>query len=116
MQAIQELGKLAPATALLVTMDAGGGVLNEREVAIALVQRGDILKVFRPLKISMLTDSYQYESGYTSISSRAKLGCRPDAGERVASFVALLPSRNFKIQGVGTLQTLHPEWSVIVSQ
>ena len=44
-QAIQQLTKLAPATALLLKLDASGAVAEEQEVAIALVQRGDRLKV-----------------------------------------------------------------------
>ena len=44
-QAIQQLTKLAPATALLLKLDAGGAVADEQEVPIALVQRGDRLKV-----------------------------------------------------------------------
>ena len=44
-QAIQQLTKLAPATALLLKLDANGAVADEQEVPIALVQRGDRLKV-----------------------------------------------------------------------
>ena len=40
-----ELLKLAPATAVLLTIDAGGRVVAEEEVPAALVQRGDHLKV-----------------------------------------------------------------------
>ena len=85
MQAIQELGKLAPATALLVTMDAGGGVLNEREVAIALVQRGDILKVFPPPPQGFTAHGFlsvfnSNKSGYASISPCAKVGVGPMQG------------------------------------
>ncbi len=44
-QAIQQLTKLAPATALLLKLDDAGAVVDEQEVPIALVQRGDRLKV-----------------------------------------------------------------------
>ena len=44
-QAIQQLTKLAPATALLLKLDGAGAVADEQEVPIALVQRGDRLKV-----------------------------------------------------------------------
>ena len=44
-QAIQQLTKLAPGTALLLTRNEEGVVTDEQEVPIALVQRGDVLKV-----------------------------------------------------------------------
>jgi Cu+-exporting ATPase len=44
-QAVTELLKLAPSTAVLLTRDAGGRTLREEEVAAALIQRGDLLKV-----------------------------------------------------------------------
>ncbi|KAK9826100.1 hypothetical protein WJX81_003066 [Elliptochloris bilobata] len=44
-QAVTELLKLAPATAVLLTLDADGRVTSEEEVPAALVQRGDHLKV-----------------------------------------------------------------------
>lgn len=43
-QAIQELLRLAPPAALLLTTDEEGRVLSEEEIPIALVQRGDLLK------------------------------------------------------------------------
>ena len=46
-----ELLKLAPATAVLLTLDAGGRVTAEEEVPVALVQRGDHLKVCRLVRI-----------------------------------------------------------------
>lgn len=42
---MQQLLKLAPATAVIVTTDEEGRCISEEEVSIALVQRGDILKV-----------------------------------------------------------------------
>ncbi len=42
---MQQLLRLAPATALLLTTDPDGHVTAEEEVPIALVQRGDLLKV-----------------------------------------------------------------------
>ena len=44
-QAISKLLNLAPATAILCTLDAGGRCVAEEEVSAALVQRGDVLKV-----------------------------------------------------------------------
>ena len=43
-QAIQELLRLAPPTALLLTTNEEGRILSEEEVPIALVQHGDLLK------------------------------------------------------------------------
>jgi hypothetical protein len=48
-QAVTELLKLAPATAVLLTLDADGRPLAEQEVPAALVQRGDHLRV-RPAR------------------------------------------------------------------
>lgn len=45
-QAVQQLLRLAPATAVLLTLDGEGHVVEEEEVPVALVQRGDLLKVF----------------------------------------------------------------------
>ena len=42
---MQQLLRLAPATALLLTTDPDGHVNAEEEVPISLVQRGDLLKV-----------------------------------------------------------------------
>lgn len=42
---MQQLLRLAPATAVLLTVDEVGRVVQEEEVPIALVQRGDLLKV-----------------------------------------------------------------------
>lgn len=47
-QAVQKLLRLAPATALLLTVDGDGRVTAEEEVPVALVQRGDLLKVPSP--------------------------------------------------------------------
>ena len=44
-QAVQALLRLAPATALLLTTDEDGRVTAEEDVPVALVQRGDLLKV-----------------------------------------------------------------------
>ena len=44
-QAVTELLKLAPSTAVLLTRDEGGRTLAEQEVPLALVQRADLLKV-----------------------------------------------------------------------
>ena len=44
-QAVQQLLRLAPATAVLLTLDGEGHVVEEEEVPVALVQRGDLLKV-----------------------------------------------------------------------
>lgn len=44
-QAVQQLLRLAPATAVLLTLDDEGHVVEEEEVPVALVQRGDLLKV-----------------------------------------------------------------------
>lgn len=46
-----ELLKLAPATAVLLTMDADGRITAEEEVPVALVQRGDHLKVCRLVQV-----------------------------------------------------------------
>ncbi len=54
-QAIQQLTKLAPASALLLTRDEEGNVTNEQEVPIALVQRGDVLKVGSGQRCHILT-------------------------------------------------------------
>lgn len=43
-QAVQELLRLAPPTALLLTTDSDGRVMGEEEVPVALVQRRDLLK------------------------------------------------------------------------
>lgn len=45
--AIAALMGLAPPTAVLLQLDDGGKVLSEEEIPTALVQRGDILKVWR---------------------------------------------------------------------
>lgn len=42
---MQQLLRLAPATAVLLTLDETGHVVEEEEVPVALVQRGDLLKV-----------------------------------------------------------------------
>ncbi|GAB4822580.1 hypothetical protein N2152v2_009626 [Parachlorella kessleri] len=44
-QAISELLKLAPTTAILCVTDDSGHVVREEEVASSLIQRGDLLKV-----------------------------------------------------------------------
>lgn len=44
-EALTALARLSPATALVLTLDAAGQVAAEEEVATALVQRGDLLKV-----------------------------------------------------------------------
>jgi len=44
-RAVQKLLRLAPATALLLTVDGDGRVTAEEEVPVALVQRGDLLKI-----------------------------------------------------------------------
>ncbi|GAB4822450.1 hypothetical protein N2152v2_009496 [Parachlorella kessleri] len=44
-QAISELMALAPTTAILCTTDAAGKVVQEEEVAVQLVQQGDLLKI-----------------------------------------------------------------------
>lgn len=49
---MQQLLRLAPATALLLTTDPDGHVTAEEEVPIALVQRGDLLKVLAPWRTS----------------------------------------------------------------
>ena len=46
-EALAALARLSPATAVVLTLDAGGAVAAEQEVATALVQRGDLLKVLR---------------------------------------------------------------------
>lgn len=50
-EAIGKLLQLQPSTALLLTVDASGKVLTEREIDAQLVQRGDILKVMPGAKI-----------------------------------------------------------------
>lgn len=45
MQAVTELLKLAPSTAVLLTRDEAGHTTAEEEVPVALVQHGDLLKV-----------------------------------------------------------------------
>ena len=44
-QAVTELLRLAPSTAVLLTRDEAGRTLAEQEVPLALVQRADLLKV-----------------------------------------------------------------------
>ena len=44
-QAVTELLKLAPPTAVLLTRNEAGVTVSEEEVAVELVQRGDLLKV-----------------------------------------------------------------------
>ena len=44
-QAITELVKLAPSTAILLRRDANGNVVSEEELPTILVQRGDYLRV-----------------------------------------------------------------------
>ena len=44
-EALTALARLSPATALVLTLDAGGQVAAEQEVPTALLQRGDLLKV-----------------------------------------------------------------------
>jgi hypothetical protein len=51
-QAVQQLLRLAPATAVLLTLDADGHVVEEEEIPIALVQRGDLLKVLNRMLLS----------------------------------------------------------------
>ena len=48
-QAVTELLRLAPSTAVLLTKDEHGRTVSEEEVPTALVQRGDLLKVCRTL-------------------------------------------------------------------
>ena len=45
LQAVTELLKLAPSTAVLLTRDKNGITTAEEEVPVALVQQGDLLKV-----------------------------------------------------------------------
>lgn len=45
LQAVTELLKLAPSTAVLLTRDENGHTTGEQEVPAALVQQGDLLKV-----------------------------------------------------------------------
>lgn len=47
LQAVTELLKLAPSTAVLLTRDQNGHTTAEEEVPMALVQQGDLLKVRR---------------------------------------------------------------------
>lgn len=44
-QAVTELLRLVPATALVLTKDSNGRMMSEEEIPIALVQAGDTLKV-----------------------------------------------------------------------
>ena len=44
-QAISALLRLAPSTATLQARDAHGAVLSEEDIPVALVQKGDLLKV-----------------------------------------------------------------------
>ena len=67
-QAIQQLTKLAPATALLLKRDQDGVVTDEQEVPIALVQRGDILKV----RARELSDSCHLKG---QLIDAAAIGC-----------------------------------------
>lgn len=46
MQAVTELLRLAPSTAVLITRDESGRTVAEEEVPTALIQRGDLLKVW----------------------------------------------------------------------
>ena len=46
LQAVTELLKLAPSTAVLLTRDENGHTTAEEEVPVALVQQGDLLKVW----------------------------------------------------------------------
>ncbi len=46
-QAVTELLKLAPSTAVLLTRDESGHTTAEEEVPVDLVQQGDFLKVWR---------------------------------------------------------------------
>ena len=50
-EAIGKLLQLAPTTALLLTVDAAGKVIAEREIDAQLIQRGDLLKVLPGAKI-----------------------------------------------------------------
>ncbi|CAK0783009.1 hypothetical protein CVIRNUC_006204 [Coccomyxa viridis] len=50
-QAVTELLKLAPPTAVLLTRNEAGVTVSEEEVAVELVQRGDLLKVVAGAKI-----------------------------------------------------------------
>lgn len=50
-EAIGKLLQLAPTSALLLTLDASGRVLTEREIDAQLIQRGDILKVLPGAKV-----------------------------------------------------------------
>lgn len=44
-KAVQQLLKLAPATAVVVTVDEGGRCVSEEELPATLLQRGDLLKI-----------------------------------------------------------------------
>ncbi|KAI5071466.1 hypothetical protein GOP47_0013717 [Adiantum capillus-veneris] len=50
-EAIGKLMALAPTTAILLTFDAGGNPLTEKEIDAQLVDRGDILKVYPGSKV-----------------------------------------------------------------
>eukprot|EP01119_Soliformovum_irregulare_P015408 TRINITY_DN4332_c0_g1_i1.p1 TRINITY_DN4332_c0_g1~~TRINITY_DN4332_c0_g1_i1.p1 ORF type:complete len:1017 (+),score=316.00 TRINITY_DN4332_c0_g1_i1:56-3106(+) len=50
-EAIQKLMKLQPPTATLVVMDEQGNLIEEKEMELDLLQRGDILKVLPGAKI-----------------------------------------------------------------
>jgi Cu+-exporting ATPase len=50
-EAIQKLMNLQPTTAILMVTDEQGNLIQEREMAIDLIQRGDVLKVLPGSKI-----------------------------------------------------------------
>jgi Cu+-exporting ATPase len=50
-EAIRKLMSLQPPTAVLLVTDESGQVIQEREMAIELIQRGDLLKVLPGAKI-----------------------------------------------------------------
>ncbi|KAF9587625.1 hypothetical protein IFM89_004457 [Coptis chinensis] len=73
-EAIKKLVELSPATALLLVKDAGGKLIEEREIDALLIQPGDILKVIPGSKVPVDGDvvwgsSYVDESMVTGESS-----------------------------------------------